>query len=90
MVTCCGNVASADLNTSVFPFILRGATLAGIDSAQADINWRRKVWNALATDWKPLHLDEMIHEIDLGQLPEKLKELLDGKAVGRYILKHKD
>lgn len=90
MVTCCGNVASADLNTSVFPFILRGATLAGIDSAQADINWRRKVWNALATDWKPLHLDEMIHEIDLDQLPEKLKELLDGKAVGRYILKHKD
>jgi len=90
VVTCCGNVASADLNTTVFPFILRGATLAGIDSAQADINWRRRVWKSLATDWKPLHLDDMIQEIDLQQLPEKLNELLEGKARGRYVLKHEN
>ena len=90
MVTCCGNVASADLNTTVFPFILRGATLAGIDSAQADINWRKKVWALLASDWKPFRLDEMVQEIGLDQLPQKLEELLQGKARGRYVLKHED
>ena len=90
MVTCCGNVASADLNTTVFPFILRGATLAGIDSAQADINWRKKVWASLASDWKPFRLDEMVQEIGLDQLPQKLEELLQGKARGRYVLKHED
>lgn len=88
VVTSCGNVASADLNTSVFPFILRGITLAGIDSAQAPLALRKKVWQSLATDWKPLHLDEMIQEIYLEKLAEKLEELLQGRAKGRYILKH--
>jgi acrylyl-CoA reductase (NADPH) len=88
MVTCCGNVSSAELNTSIFPFILRGITLAGIDSAQAPMGLREKVWQALASEWKPLHLDEMVEEIGLEQLPDKLEALLQGKAKGRYVLKH--
>lgn len=90
IVTCCGNVASGSLNSSLFPFILRGATLAGIDSAQAAIHWRKKVWGALASDWKPVNLDEMIQEITLDQLPEKLDMLLNGEAKGRYVLVHSD
>jgi len=88
IVTACGNVASADLNSSVFPFILRGITLTGIDSALAPMALRKKVWQLLATDWKPLHLEAMTHEISLEALPEKLDELLQGKAKGRYVLKH--
>jgi len=88
IVTCCGNVSSADLNTSVFPFILRGITLAGIDSVQTSMVLRKKVWQLLASEWKPLHLDKMIQEISLDELPEKLDELLLGKAKGRYVLKH--
>jgi len=88
IVTCCGNVSSADLNTSVFPFILRGITLAGIDSVQTSMALRKKVWQLLASEWKPLHLDKMIQEISLDELPEKLDELLQGKAKGRYVLKH--
>ena len=88
IVTCCGNVSSADLNTSIFPFILRGITLTGIDSAQAPIALRKKVWKSLASEWKPVHLDEMIEEISLDELPEKLDALLQGKAKGRYVLKH--
>lgn len=88
IVTCCGNVSSADLNTSIFPFILRGITLTGIDSAQAPMALRKKVWQSLATEWKPVHLDAMIQEIGLDELPEKLDELLQGKAKGRYVLKH--
>jgi acrylyl-CoA reductase (NADPH) len=88
IVTCCGNVSSADLNTSVFPFILRGITLAGIDSVQTSMGLRKKVWQALASEWKLVHLDKMIHEIGLDELPEKLGELLQGKAKGRYVLKY--
>jgi len=88
IATCCGNVASADLNTSVFPFILRGVTLCGIDSAQADIDWRKKVWNALSTNWKPSYLQEMAEEIGVNQLDGKLTSMLQGKAKGRYILNH--
>lgn len=88
MITCCGNVSSAELNTTIFPFILRGITLAGIDSALAPIALRKKVWQSLATEWKPMHLDEMIQEIGLDDLPEKLDDLLQGKAIGRYVLRH--
>ncbi|TDE15398.1 YhdH/YhfP family quinone oxidoreductase [Dyadobacter psychrotolerans] len=88
VVTSCGNVASADLSTSVFPFILRGVTLAGIDSALAPMPLRYQVWQQLATSWKPLHLDEMVEEIGLEDLSEKLDALLQGKAKGRYLLRH--
>ena len=88
VITACGNVASADLSTTVFPFILRGITLAGIDSALAPIALRKKIWQSLANEWKPLHLEEMVQEISLVELPEKLDELLQGKAKGRYVLKH--
>ena len=46
-VTCCGNVSSAELSTSIYPFILRGISLFGIDSVQCDMNTRIKVWNNL-------------------------------------------
>jgi len=88
VVTSCGNVASVELNTTVFPFILRGITLSGIDSAQAKMSLRQQVWNKLATIWKPQYLDEMVQEIEMEQLPEKLDELLQGKAKGRYVLRH--
>ncbi|WP_221393242.1 YhdH/YhfP family quinone oxidoreductase [Dyadobacter sp. NIV53] len=88
IVTCCGNVGSAELNTIVFPFILRGLTLAGIDSAQAPMDLRKSVWQSLSSDWKPLHLTEMIQEITLNELVPKLDDILAGKATGRYVLKH--
>jgi len=88
IVTSCGNVSSAEITTSIFPFILRGATLAGIDSAQAEMCWRKKVWQSLATNWKPLNLSEMVQQITIHELPDKLEEILKGKARGRYLLAH--
>ncbi|QJD95024.1 YhdH/YhfP family quinone oxidoreductase [Mucilaginibacter robiniae] len=87
-VTCCGMVASADLNTSIFPFILRGVSLVGIDSVQAPMQLRQYLWQQLATDWKPANLHALIQEISLTQLPEKLDAIYQGKAKGRYVLKH--
>lgn len=88
LVTCCGMVASVNLNTSIIPFILRGVHLAGIDSVQANINLRKKIWQLLATDWQPTKLDTIVQEIKLIDLPEKLDAMLQGKSKGRYVLVH--
>ncbi len=49
-------------NTTVFPFILRGVSLLGISSSNCSIEMRRKLWDRLANEWKPPHLDEIIRE----------------------------
>ncbi|HEX8658630.1 MAG TPA: YhdH/YhfP family quinone oxidoreductase [Hymenobacter sp.] len=87
-VTCCGMVGSAELHTSVFPFILRGVHLAGIDSVEAPRELRRAVWEQLATVWKPDNLAELGQEITLDELPAKLQTLQLGQAQGRYVLVH--
>lgn len=87
-VTCCGMIASAKLDTSIFPFILRGVSLLGIDSVEISTEQRNKIWTLLADEWKPIHLKDIAREISLEQLPEILDDILAGKAKGRYILKH--
>jgi len=90
VVTCCGMIASPELQTSIFPFILRGIKLAGIDSVMAPTQIRQKVWQLLATDWKPDNLQKIVREIDLKALPNVLETVLNGKAKGRYVLKYAD
>ncbi len=87
-VTACGMVASLDLNTSILPFILRGVKLIGIDSVQQPSENKDKIWQLLADQWKPTVLKELITEIGLEQLREVLNRVLDGKAVGRYVVQH--
>lgn len=88
-VTCCGLVASPNVETSIFPFILRNVKLIGIDSVEQPLEFKNKIWQLLADEWKPSVLTEIIQEITLSQLPEALKALLEGNAVGRYVVKHK-
>ena len=87
LVTCCGNVASPKLELTVFPFILRGISLVGIDSQNYPMEYRIKVWELLANDWKPEHLSETCTEIGLEDIQEKINLMLDGKLKGRTILK---
>jgi len=87
VVTCCGNAASPQLNLTVFPFILRGVSLIGIDSQNYPITLREKVWNKLAKEWKPAQLLNTYNEITLEELPEKTDLMLQGKLKGRTIVK---
>jgi putative YhdH/YhfP family quinone oxidoreductase len=87
VVTCCGNVASPDLPLTVFPFILRGVSLIGIDSQNCPMEQRRAVWQRLASDWKPARLDELCHEVSLDQLGEQIDLILRGGQTGRIIVK---
>jgi acrylyl-CoA reductase (NADPH) len=88
VVTCCGMVAGTDLHTTIFPFILRGVHLAGIDSVMAPMKQRQLMWQLQATDWKPDNLNQLSQDIGLNELPDKLDEILKGKAKGRYVLVH--
>jgi len=88
IVTSCGMVASLDLNTSIFPFIIRGITLSGIDSVNAPIPVRQEVWDLLGTVWLPDNLEKIVQEISLSELQEKLDLIGKGGAIGRYILVH--
>jgi putative YhdH/YhfP family quinone oxidoreductase len=86
-VTCAGLVGSPALNTSVFPFILRGITLVGIDSAECPMAPRVAVWKKLAGEWKPDCLEALTTEITLEQVEAQLAALLEGKAHGHYVVK---
>lgn len=89
-VTVCGLVASPKLPTSVFPFILRGVTLYGIDSVECDISVRHRIWPKLAQEWKVDKLDALTREVGLEQLPVEIDRILAGKQVGRVVVNLRD
>ncbi len=85
-VTCCGNVASPDLPINVFPFILRGVSLFGIDSQHCPMGFRIKIWEKLASDWEFGMLDKIYEEIFPDQLDDKIQKMLKGQMKGRVIV----
>ncbi|MDM5153557.1 YhdH/YhfP family quinone oxidoreductase [Bacillus sp. DX1.1] len=85
-VTTCGNVAGHELATSVYPFILRGINLLGIDSVQCSMTVRKQVWLLLAEEWKNPELLRYTVECKLEGLDEKIEHILQGKLKGRTIV----
>lgn len=82
-----GLTGGPNVPTTVFPFILRGVKLIGVDSVYCPMSIRQKLWQRLATDLKPEKLDQITHEITLEELPQALKDILQGKLTGRTIVK---
>lgn len=86
VVTCCGLAGSPDLPLNVYPFILRGVSLIGIDSSQAATQTRQEVWQRLATDWKPLPVLASASDVPLSGLEEKFPAMLKGELRGRTVV----
>jgi acrylyl-CoA reductase (NADPH) len=86
-VACIGNAASSSLETTLFPFMLRGVSLLGIDSGYIGFPTRQRVWERLATDLKPRHLEAMTRVITLDELPGAFDDFLKGKIKGRTVVK---
>jgi putative YhdH/YhfP family quinone oxidoreductase len=87
-VACSGLTGGFALNTTVMPFILRGVSLLGIESVTLPIERRIALWNRIATDLRPPHLDDVIgHEIDLGNVPEALGRIHRGEVNGRIVVR---
>lgn len=86
-VTCCGNAASGNLDLTVYPFILRGINLLGIDSQNCPVATRKILWQNLAGEWKPTKLMDMYQEIPLDRLDEAMVRMRKGLSRGRTIVK---
>ena len=81
-------VGGVNLNTSIFPFILRGLSLLGIDSAETLIEVKKEIWNNFASDWKLEKINDQIKDVGLDELSSEIEKILKGKQVGRVRLKN--
>jgi acrylyl-CoA reductase (NADPH) len=90
VVTCCGNVASPDLPLNVYPFILRGVRLIGIDSQNCPMPLRRKIWQKIASEWKIDWLETLTTEAPFADLDNRIELMLQGKHKGRTIIRMAD
>ena len=83
-----GLAGGHELHTTVMPFILRGISLLGINSAGCPMPLRRKLWERLATDLRPRHLDKIVTKtVSLDELPGVFDAILKGRIRGRTLVK---
>jgi acrylyl-CoA reductase (NADPH) len=87
VVAACGLAQGMDLPTTVMPFILRGVTLAGIDSVMAPLSKRQRAWDRLARDLDPVLLESMIEEVPLEAAVDKAHALMAGLVRGRVVVR---
>lgn len=83
----CGLAQGADFPATVMPFILRGITLAGIDSVMAPLTRRQQAWSRLARDLDPAKLETITEEVPLAEAPGRAADLMAGKVRGRVVVK---
>ena len=86
VVTCCGLVASADLVTTVYPFILRGLRLVGINSVDIPSPIRQDIWRQLAAEWKFPQLERLSTTVALDYLDGEIDKILKGRQRGRVVV----
>ena len=82
-----GNAGGPTLETTVFPFILRGTALLGMDSVNVPIERRRRIWDRLATDLRPRELGVHCQEVTLDTLEPALDGIVAGQARGRWVVR---
>ena len=87
IVSCCGNVGGAMFTSSVFPFILRGVQLSGVDSAESPIDLKKELWNFLANEWQ-IDLNNQTKTVNIKEIDSEIKKILDGGQIGRVVIKH--
>lgn len=86
-VACCGNILGKELSTNVYPFILRGVSLLGIDSAICKRPLRDQIWNSIASFDFSLLPNNFRRVVSLEDLSKEIETILEGKQVGRVIIK---
>ena len=87
-VALCGNAGGVAFDSTVMPFIIRGVSLLGIASAGTARDLRERIWQHLASDWKPRHLERIAtREVTLDQLPGVFPHMLAGESFGRTLVR---
>jgi putative YhdH/YhfP family quinone oxidoreductase len=85
-IACFGNAGGLELNTSVFPFILRGVKLLGVDSSATGMALRKQLWQRMAGDLRINKIEQIAHRISLEDLPEVCARMIAGGAHGRSVV----
>lgn len=85
-VACCGMTAGTKFEAGVFPFILRGVNLLGVDSVELPLMAKAALWDKLSVQWKLDDLDSLTREVGLEELPDTISQILAGKMVGRVVV----
>ena len=85
-IACFGNAGGLELHTSVFPFILRGVKLLGVDSAATEMPLRKQMWQRLAGDLHVDKIEQIAYRISLDELPDACAKLIAGGARGRSVV----
>lgn len=88
-IALCGLVGGYNFAGTVIPFLLRGVNLLGIDSVLCPMPYRQELWQRLATDLKPRHLEQIAQVISLADLPGAVADILQGKVKGRLLVSPK-
>jgi putative YhdH/YhfP family quinone oxidoreductase len=87
MVACIGNVTGDRFDCSIYPFILRGVSIVGVDSAERPMDYRLLIWKHLFDDWRVDNYESFCKEIGLEDLDGELDIMLEGRQCGKVILK---
>ncbi len=85
-VAACGLTAGNQLRMTVYPFILRGITLAGVDAAWCALELRHEIWRRLAGPWKPSGLEHLAQFERLDTIQRRIGEILAGQVTGRVVI----
>ena len=85
LVAACGNAMSPELNVNVFPFILRGVSLLGVDSVEIPMRARQMAWSKLAGEWR-IDLSSIVKEVSLEELNPQIDAILKGGVRGRVVV----
>ncbi len=86
VVTCCGMVGGPNFTSSVFPFILRGVKLIGVDSAEQPLEVKKELWKKIAQEWKISNLDNLYKEINFLEIPDWVNNFSNGSVDGRIVV----
>ena len=89
-VAACGMVGGAEIPVTVYPFILRGVTLAGIDSVGVSQQVRKRFWTLLSGDWKLEWPQDYIQETSLGEVEQQVQRMLASETIGRILVRVAD
>ena len=81
-----GNAGGVELHTTVFPFILRGVKLLGVDSAATAMPLRKQIWQRLAGELHPQRFGQFAHTVTFAELPEAFPKMLHGESRGRTVV----
>ena len=87
VISCCGNVAGPKFSSSVFPFILRGIQLCGIDSAESSIKLKKDLWELLSKEWS-LDLSNQTKIVKISEIKQEIDKILKGDQIGRVVIQH--